>query len=296
MTVLVHGISGLLGRAARVELGALALRLHVGKKVREVPWAQAIVEVRPWVVPGIWAIQGAAIVVSSGRATLRIGLRDWPLSADTQSLPPQTKVDVMLESAEAERLLGSWPAIAARLPGHGPCERITVYPRRGAFMVMRMWLLTIAVVSLVSLVGGIYFAHTPLGIMVLSAVTGILVVCGLIATIRQSMRPPIPSTLEVAAGRIAVRNRAGVPTFDASLAEVALTPSIYVVRTRGGTYEITTLQLRTAKGRKLVLGVWDMRFGWACPTSRAKAPDFLVGTPDWLALMHQLGVPGGTKS
>lgn len=297
MAVSVMGLSGVLGRQATLEVDGGCVRLQSSWSSRSIPLAGARVGLGLWMLPGAWAAMGAVLVVQSGKKKLRVGLRDLPLPQDARTVPPERTVDIILEGTHAQTLLSSLlPDARLSSPGGIRPRVFELYPRVTAFQTMRPWLLTIAFLAVVGPLGAMSIGDTQVGGAVMTVVSVVAIVIGIVTTVRQSLRAPLPFLLEVHDRGLTLRDVKNAIVFDSPRNGLTVSPGRHVVRARSYQWSLPTIVLQTPGGKRWTLAVWDQRFAWHHPVPKSRSPRFLVGTPDWLTLLEHLGVGGGTKA
>ena len=59
---------------------------------------------------------------------------------------------------------------------------------------------------------------------------------------------------------------------------------------RGGSFEQVALALRLSPAHEVSIGVFDTRYRWSDAAPSVSAPRWIVGPPDWSALVDRLGL------
>ncbi|MBC7172005.1 MAG: hypothetical protein H5U40_06260, partial [Polyangiaceae bacterium] len=230
----------------------------------------------------------------------RIGVRDRAIPIEARTMPPEATVDVLVGDADFDALCSALlpersieeTRQAAKRPQAFDIYRNTA-SGLGVLRVMRPWFLTIFFLCIVGPIGGLTIGDSPVGRAVLTMITVAAIGAGLFATVRASSRPPSPHRLEVAKESLVLRDPNGTILVDVPRGAVTLRSGVHRVSTRGGSFPVPTLELRGPGRALLRLGVWDSRFASDERAAKMAAPRYLVGAPDWEALLEALGSAEG---
>lgn len=251
-----------------------------------------------WRMPGTGVSMGTALHLAGGKRPLVVGGRDHrPGAALRLDAPPVEHIDMLLSADAFEALLASVPSLASA-PGHaapGPL-RCALMPNptslRGGLSMMAPWLLTIAAVSAVSLAfGALGVFDSVAGQMMVMPLILVIIAVGLVTTVVRSTRKRPALEIEADRRELRLRDpRTGQLLAAAPLGAASITRGICRIHARSGTFEHAVLALRLPGHRDVTLGVQDTRFAWADAVPRLPAPRYVVGPPDWNALVEILGV------
>ncbi|MGK3993645.1 hypothetical protein [Sorangium sp. So ce1024] len=251
-----------------------------------------------WRISGTGVTAGTVLHLAGGKRPLRIAGRDHrPGPALRLDAPPVQSIDVLLPADAFEALLAWVPSLAAA-PHHaarGPLRcQLLVNPAslRGGLSVMAPWLLTMALVSAVSIVlGSLDVFASAAGQKVAIAIILVIIAAGLVMTVVRSMRKSPALEIEADPRGLLLRDpRSGQILAAAPLGAVSTARGFSRMRTRGGEIVHTTLVLRIPGHSDVSLAVQDMRFGWVDAVPSLPTPRYVVGAPDWFALVDLLGV------
>ncbi|AUX27416.1 uncharacterized protein SOCEGT47_080050 [Sorangium cellulosum] len=251
-----------------------------------------------WRMPGTGVTLGTVLHLAGGKRPLRIGGRDHrPGAAHRLAAPPVESVDVALPAGAFEALLASVPSLAT-VPGHaahGPL-RVSLMPNpsslRGGLSAMAPWLLTMALVGVVSVaLGALGVLDSAAGRWVAMPLTLLIIVAGLVTTVVRSSRPRPALELELDPRELRLHDpKTGRLLAAAPLGAVSGTRGFSLFRMRSGTFTFAALVLRVPGHGDVTLGVHDTRFAWADAVPRLPAPRYVVGPPDWNAVVECFGL------
>lgn len=271
-----------------------------------------------WYMPSVRVNMGAVLhLAGSGRA-LRVGGRDHLLGASPhEQAPPVESVDMYLSGAAFEALLAAmasqsatspWPVSSAPAPhaahtaytahtAHTPHTapiRCELLPNRsslrGVLGVIAPWLGAMALASVVSVAFGSLGTFSMAGQAIAAAVVGVILVAGIVLTMGLSLRRSPALTLEADGRELRLREaKTGRLLAAAALGALMTERGIYRVTARGVSYEYAVLTIRIPGHAEVAFYVHDLRFGWRDAAPRVPAPPYVIGPPDWNALVDRLG-------
>jgi len=160
------------------------------------------------------------------------------------------------------------------------------------FGAMAPWLGTMVVVSFVSLGMGTFMEHFDPQIVLMAGtpVMVAIIALGSFLTFQMHRRRPVPN-LELEIDRHEIRlHQRGKAVLATSRQGVQLRRALHVIPKSRGLYPSIKL---TLGGRTLHIAVYDPRFGWSDQVRASwGVPTYLVGAPDWKALINALDLRG----
>jgi hypothetical protein len=118
------------------------------------------------------------------------------------------------------------------------------------------------------------------------------VIAGLVLTIMLAMRRRPGLELEVHGRELVLRKTGGAMLASAPVGMIGVTRGIHAYSGRGGEYQQIALVLRLGQEQPVSIGILDTRYAWSDSVPRVRAPRWLVGPPDWNALVDLLGLGG----
>ncbi len=238
-------------------------------------------------------VMGSVVVM--GR--LRIGGQGAFDETAQYESPPLANLDAWLSRREFEQFalalrgLGAFAdqsthRAAYRAAGKAPKVevRVELEPSsdRGGFKAMAAWMATIVVVTIVSVGSG---DSNP---RLMQFVVIVLVAIGLITSIVLARRLPPGLVLCWSDGAVDLhQSKSGARIASAPREQVSAQAS----HTSSGRFEAPTLTLRFPGERPIIIGVRDGAFRWAVSTPKTRAPEYIVGSLEWIPLLRELRVP-----
>jgi hypothetical protein len=249
-----------------------------------------------WRMAGVGVTAGTVLHLAGGEQVFRVAGRDHrPASAIPLEAPDVEQADAFLSAADFDALLAALPSwvLAARrdAPATPGPLRIVLMPNpaagRNAFAMMLPWLGTIVLVSLVG--GGL----GSLGVdeAILLPVIVAIVVGGLVLTVVRSVRRAAGLEIESADRELRVRDpKKGTVLASAPIPFIRSDRAMVRYTGRGASFEHPVLTLHLSASWQVSLGVYDARFRWRDAVPYVSSPRWIVGAPDWNALLDLLGM------
>ena len=261
----------------------------------------------PWVMPSYGVSWGTVLHLRAGERSLRLGGRDHrPPPGMRIDAPPADRVDAYVSAADLASIVASLPAGTEgdpyRPPGAPAVVRCLLVPNRasarGVLRMMAPW--GAAMLASMLVAGGFdvlgLYEH-PWGQTLALGIVILVVVAGIVATVLVARKTPAPALeIEIDAGTVRLVDLASARVVaSAALGSVAVTRGLhrYGGRTR---FEAPVLTLALPGTDPVSLTVPDVRFGWTDPTPDPGAGRYVVGSPDWLALVEAFGARDWLKS
>ncbi len=274
-----------------IEVGPEGLSI-VGYQGRPIVFRPLRAEVRRWVLPSIGSRLGDALVVSGRQGTKEVKFTF--VVTDGQSAPREAatsdRADFMLQAEVFRTLCSVLGALETQHSPEEPSEKsFVLVPHRGfksALSVMLPWLGTMGVVGLIG-VAGQPLLETSFGRTLIFGATLVAIALGLYFTFRRAGRPAREYLLRFTPTELALEDH-GVTLLALRLSELNWHVEAYTFSSRVGSYTFPVVALSSPAG-KLRVGVWDQRADFNTPGApKGKAPQYLVGAPDFPSLLSQL--------
>jgi len=247
-----------------------------------------------WKQANLWTTLGSAIHLQTPSGSLWIGGRDRLLVLRGDR-PSTQKVDASLSSDDFMEFVRSLELFTDPLAGTEVADALVIdllpstASRHGLWHAMSPWIATMALAAAIGiLAGSIQQLQAGVGLVIVQAATVIVVVGGIVVTMRRNMRPPKSRwQLRVDPMRVALFDLRRGSFVDGAVPHPPATRLIYRYSTRGGTFEFPALRL-VWPSKVLVLAVWDTTIHWSTPTERCRKLDYLVGPEEWRRLVDAL--------
>lgn len=243
------------------------------------------ISVVAWKQAHLWTVIGTALELEGTGGKLCVG--------GTGHLPPGrqlrsvTHVDASLSAEDFARLsrtLGVESEIVTSEASNATV--IDLVPSRtgaaGALRPMAPWLVTMGLAGSVGVLGSLIgLDESPVGRGVMTGLSVVIIVLGLISTFRKSAQAPsVRYRLVVGSGSVQLLD-ARATGAESPATPTRTTPVTYRYSTKYGTYEFPALRLDFTGRPSLVIGVWDTTKAWGAPRERTRRLDYLVGTEHW---------------
>jgi hypothetical protein len=250
-----------------------------------------------WRMASVGVNAGTVLHLAGGGRMLRVGGRDHrPGAALRMDASPVDSVDVFLPAEAFDALLASVPFLA--YPPHAAqaprrCQLLpSPFSARGVLVATAPWVGSMMLVGIVSVVLGTMglfdsAAGQRIALPLLAAI--VVAVFGLSAV--HSARKRAALEIEADSRELRLRDpRTGRLLAAALSGAVATARGVCRIHVRGATFEYAALAIRIPGHEDVTLCVHDTRFGWNDATPRWSAPRYVVGPPDWYALVEVLGM------
>jgi hypothetical protein len=263
------------------------------------PFAGAVLG--SWRMAGIGVTTGTVLHLAGGERPFRVAGRDHrPVPALHLEAPPVEYVEAILSAAAFDELLATLPASVFRArwdaPAAPPPLRIALLSNpssgRHSIRMMLPWLGTIMLVGVLNI--GLEAAgvgDSPIVRAIDMPLTIAIVVGGLVLTMVLAVRHRPGLEIEVDDGELRLRDpRKGRTLAAAPIARVEVRRGVHRYSGRGGGFDQVALVLRLSPAHEVSVGVFDARYGWSDAASSVSTPRWIVGPPDWNALVDRLGV------
>lgn len=294
LALVVPMFLGSRGRSVHLRIQGASVQLQSGRGT----WVGAVESTRvvPWLVAGLGTTQGATLVLDArdreGKPkTFALAATGSTVAVDPQATGGTVEPEFFIQPLELQRLVAHFFArlngpqrAAVRLAEH----RFVLVrrPRLGdAFAQALPWMATMAVLGTAGVLLGERAAAEPKLMLLFALFSVLLIGLGLYKTIQRSQAPKPRFELTVQPTRVSVARADGgqIWLFEG---RAPLQRETYVYRTRYGTHRFPILRLGH-QGSELRLSVWDPSFS-RDGDPKGRAPDFLVGVPDWQRLEQLL--------
>jgi hypothetical protein len=248
---------------------------------------------------GFGVTAGTVLHLSGADRRFLIGGQDHRPSPSLRlEAAPTEEVDVTLPAADFDLLLDALPDAVFRARWDAPPTpaplRVALLPNPSAaksqLRVMLPWIGTIvACAVLAAIFDATGLDATPLGRTLQGPAFGAVVVTGLVLTIVRAARRKPGQEIEIDDREARLRDPSGRVIAAAPRPSFGVTAGVYRYQGKAS-FEQAVLTLRFSAGHEVAIGVFDMRFHrWeGAPVKRA--PAWIVGGPDWDALVERLGV------
>lgn len=251
----------------------------------------------PLRLPGVGVVSGSALHLHDGERAFRIGGTDHrPGPGVRLDAPVVEEVDASLPAAEFEALLALvWPAggVGRAAPVSLRCALLpNPSSARSVFRMMAPWLGTMVLVGLVSSgLGALGLYDTMTGQYVGAAVTVPMLIGGLVLTAVLGARRAPQLEIEIDAHQVRLREPGSGATL-AAAPRGALTVgrAVWRMNSRAGSHTYPCLALGVPGHEGVTFAVYDLRYAWRDGGPRVSAPRYVVGAPDWNALVEALGL------
>jgi hypothetical protein len=235
---------------------------------------------------------GTVLHLVEGPRPLRIGAPGHRVASEAQAPgPPIMSADLLIAPLELDAIR---PLLAVTAPPASDTLRVRLVPNRASFRGLALQLLPSAV-ALIFI--GVLTQILPSRIMdslVGQAVAGVLAMAVFFGTAFWMLRRAFLG----AGGRLIEVGPGGVQLFDVSgtrllarsaPSEMGVGRSMHVLPQRHGRkFPYPSMTLEWPGQASLSVGVLDIRYGWTDVSTNAPAPRYLVGFPDWEALVDAL--------
>ncbi|HEX7668919.1 MAG TPA: hypothetical protein VF395_05025 [Polyangiaceae bacterium] len=251
------------------------------------------ISVVAWKQPHLWTVIGTALELEGTGGKLCVGGTGY--SPPGRQLRSVTHVDASLSAEDFARLSRTL-GVDSDLLTRATNERteIELVPSRtgaaGALRPMAPWLVTIALAGSVGVLGSVVgLDESPVGRGIVTGVTIVIIVVGLISTFRKSARAPsVRYRLVVGSGSVQVLDAR--PGAVSPAVPTRFTPVTYRYSTKYGSYDFPALRLDFTDRASMVIGVWDQTKAWRSSCERTRRLDYLVGNGEWQILTRAIGV------
>jgi hypothetical protein len=292
--------------------GVLFARVFRGTKVRlDVDGGRVLVDegrggafplagaqLGPMRLASIGVISGSALHLSDGTRPYRIGGTDHrPYAGARLDAPAVEEVDVSLPAPEFAALLAlARPAVGGFGRDTPASLRCALLPNpssaRSAFRMMAPWLGTMVLVGLVSGgLGALGLYDTMTGQYVGAAVTIPMLIGGLVLTAVLGARRAPQLEIEIEAHQVRLRDpRSGATLAAAPWGAITVGRGVWRMNSRAGSHAFPCLALGVPGHAGVTFAVYDMRYAWRDGGPKVSAPRYVVGAPDWNALVERLGL------
>lgn len=294
--------SGVLASAAMWALGQgtsgrLALdgdRIVLGERVLQ--RASLSHELLIWKEGYLWTTLGSAIRLRDAERELCIGGLNQ-LATIRERRSAVSRVDASLSAEDFVTFTRALGLSAERVRQAGSEDRIAIdlipstVSARGLWRAMSPWLATMATAAAVGFVGaGLGLERSPTGLIVVQVLTVVVVVGGLIITVRGSLQPPVARyRLLVERGVVTLDDAKRRGRANSSVPPLSATRHIYRSSTRGGkSYEMPTVRLVWPSGQAQVIGLWDTSYRSPESATRLRKLEYIVGPEEWRRLLAAL--------
>ncbi len=300
--MIVATLSGVLASAAMWTLslgttGTLALdsdRIRLGEHALE--RSTLSYELLIWKEGYLWTTLGSAIRLRDAEHTLCIGGRNH-LATTRERRSTISRVEASLSTDDFVAFTRALGLSADQVRPASAADNIAIdlipstISARGLWRATSPWLATMATAAAVGFVGAaLGLERRPTGLVVIQVLTVVIVVGGLIITVRRGSQPP------VARYRLLVEH--GVVTLDdakrrgranSSAPPLTATRHVYRPSSRGGPrVEVPTVRLVWPSGKTHVIGVWDASYRWPAGATRLRKLEYVVGPEEWRRLIDAL--------
>jgi hypothetical protein len=281
------------GRGKSGTLTVDATRIVLGD--RAIERANLRCELLIWKEQYLWTSVGSAIQLRDAQHTLCIGGRNH-LTKTRERRAAVNRVDASLN---AEDFVAFASALGVRNDEVQPAssaDRIAIdlipssVSARGLWRAMSPWLATLATAVTVGVVAAaLGLERSRTGLVVVQVLAVVIVVGGVINTIRRARQPPIPRYRLVIEGKhVSLEDTRAAGR--ANPTAPSATRHIYHYSTRFGRYQMPTLRLVWPGGRTQVIGLWDTSYHWPEGATRLRKLQYVVGPEEWRRLVAALGL------
>ena len=253
-------------------------------------------ELAQWKQANLWTTLGSAIHLQTARESFFIGGRDCLLARGT--LPSTQKVAASLSTDDFVQFVRALDLPVDLLAGTDTAGPLAVDLQtsgtslRGMWGMMSPWVGTIVLAGAVGVLAGTTpILQTGAGLVAIQIITVVIVIGGLVFTVRKNLRPPaVRYRLFVEPTRVALRDlRAQGGPIDPFIPKPQAAPMTYRMTSRGGTFEFPALRLEWPS-KSMTVGVWDATLSWPAGTKRTRKLDYLIGPEEWRHLVRTLGL------
>jgi hypothetical protein len=248
---------------------------------------------------GFGVTAGTALHLAGAERAFVIGGQDHRPSPSLRlEAAPVEEVDVTLPARDFDLLLDALPDAVFRArwdaPAVAPPLRVALLPNPSTagsgLRLMLPWFGTMgACLVLAVIFDATGLDRTTWGRTLQGPLVGAVVVAGLVLTIVRSMRRKPGREIEIDDREARLRDGSG--------RVIAAVPRQALVVTRGvhtysgkGSFDQIVLTLRFSPEHEVALGLFDTRPRWSDAVPVKRAPPWIVGVPDWQALVDRLGM------
>ncbi len=283
------------GRGKSATLTLDATRIVLGE--RAVERATLRCELLIWKEQYLWTTLGSAIQLRDAQHTLCVGGRNH-LAKTRERRAAVSSIDASLSADDFVAFAGALGLRADEVQAASAADRIAIdlvpstVSARGLWRAMSPWLATMATAAAVGMVGAaLDLERNPTGLVVIQVLTVVIVLGGVISTVRRARQPPVPRYRLVIEGKhVSLEDNRGAGRGNSFLPPLSATRHIYRYSSRTGRYEMPTLRLVWPSGQTQVIGLWDTSYHWPVGTKRLRKLEYVVGPEEWRRLVAALGL------
>ncbi len=249
----------------------------------------------PWILPGVGSTHGAAVsipLVGKKSRALVLGAAGQVLPSRSRGQGSTSNPDGFLTSEEFSALLYAFQIPNERAEDlKGSRELRLALVRHtglgGALRGMLPWFLTVAFLGVFGGVFGEILARQAWGTPVIAGVSLGAIGFGVYRTFLSAAQQK-PQYYLILNGGVSLVDPTGKSIWVADSAALQVQQETYVYRTRYGSHRFPVLVLSGAAS-ELRLGVWDTSsVPQFAGSKEGRAPQFLVGVPDWHLVVDRL--------
>jgi len=251
-------------------------------------------ELVPWIMPGLGVAQGAVLILHTRNEAgltrvLRIAATEVAAPRSTQPMQ-QVDPDMWVTPADLRDLIAAHHA-----QPEAPDTRASLTERRfalarkpsatQALAQILPWFGTMAVLGIAGALVGERVARSMTGQIAFGLFAVAAIVFGIRRTMQKASAPKPTWTLVITPQTLQIVDAQEKSIWSASR-PTPVTASNYLYRTKYSSHRFSVRQLGPADNT-IRIGVWDPSFtNTAHPDGRA--PGYIVGSPDWQALLSAL--------
>ncbi len=300
--VLASGAMWASGRGKSATLVCDSTRVVLGE--RAIERANLRCELLIWREGYLWTTLGSAIRLRDAQHALCVGGRNH-LAKTGERRSAVSGVDASLSAGDFVAFASALGVRPDEVQAASAADRIAIdlvpstVSARGLWRAMSPWLATMATAAAVGFVGAaLDLERNPTGLVVIQVLTVVVVLGGVISTMRRARQPPVPRYRLIIEGKhVSLEDNRRAGRANSSAPPLSATRHVYRYSSRAGRapsvlgrYEMPTLRLVWPSGQTHVIGLWDTSYRWPAGATRLRKLEYIVGAEEWRRLLTALGL------